>query len=157
VLEKGRAALDGGDERWAAELLNHLVFAEPTNDAARELLAEAYDQLGYRAESGPWRDVYLTSARELRGAEQETAIDPKSAGNLLRHLPAERFFTAMATRLDGPAADGKHIVINFVFTDLGETHVVEVENGVLHHRRREEADPRATVTFRLTREFLVRL
>jgi alkyl sulfatase BDS1-like metallo-beta-lactamase superfamily hydrolase len=157
VLRKGREALDGGDERWAAELLNHLVFAEPDNAAARELLASTYDQLGYRAESGPWRDVYLTAALELRRGPQGTAVDPRTAGNLLRHLPVERFFTAMATRLRGPDAAGKDVRVNFVFTDLGETHVVHVENGVLHHRKQDAPDPEGAATMHLTRDFLVRM
>jgi alkyl sulfatase BDS1-like metallo-beta-lactamase superfamily hydrolase len=157
VLRKGRAALEQGDERWAAELLNHLVFAEPDNAAARELLASTYDQLGYRAESGPWRDVYLTAAYELRHGTQGPPLDPKSAGGLLRHLPADRFFTAMATRLNGPDAEGKELKINFVFTDLGETHLVTLENSVLHHRRQDAADPDANATMRLTRDFLVRM
>jgi alkyl sulfatase BDS1-like metallo-beta-lactamase superfamily hydrolase len=157
VLRKGREAIEQGDERWAAELLNHLVFADPDDDAAREALASAYDQLGYRAESGPWRDVYLTAAYELRHGTQDSPIDPKTAGELLRHLPADRFFTAMATRLNGPDADGENLKINFVFTDLGETHVVTLENSVLHHHRETEPDPEANATIRLTRDFLVRM
>ena len=66
VLEKARAAYDEGEYRWVGSLLNHLVFADPENRAARSLLADAYDQMGYQAESGPWRDFYLTGARELR-------------------------------------------------------------------------------------------
>jgi alkyl sulfatase BDS1-like metallo-beta-lactamase superfamily hydrolase len=63
----------------------------------------------------------------------------------------------MATRLRGPEAAGKDLRINFVFTDLGETHAVHLENGVLHHRRQAEPDPDAGVTMRLTRDFLVRM
>jgi alkyl sulfatase BDS1-like metallo-beta-lactamase superfamily hydrolase len=157
VLRKGREALAAGEERWAAELLNHLVFADPENAAARELLASSYDQLGYRAESAPWRDVYLTAALELRSGPQGSGLDPRSAANLLRHLPVGRFFTAMATRLRGLDAAGKDIRINFVFTDLGETHVVHVENGVLHHEKQDAPDPDAAVTMLLTRDFLVRM
>lgn len=156
VLQKARAAHAAGDDRWAATLLDHLVFAEPGNDAARALLAETYDQLGYRAESAPWRDVYLTAAHELRNGIQGTAIDPRRAAGLLGNTPVERFLDSMAVRLDGPAADGKRMTFNFVFTDVGETHVVELVNAVLHHRRAEPlADADATV--RLTRDLLVRL
>src|SRR5690606_5646181 len=66
VLARGREAFARGELRWAATLLDHLVFAEPGRADARALLADVYDQLGYRAESGPWRDVYLTGAHELR-------------------------------------------------------------------------------------------
>lgn len=156
VLRRGEDAYARGEYRWAATLLDHLVFAQPENDSARELLARVYDQLGYQSEAGPWRDAYLTGAYELRHGMQGTPLDPASAGELLRHLPVERFFDAMAVRLDGPKADGKRIVLNFVFTDLGETHVLEVDNSVLwHHRREAAADAAATV--KLTRDFLVRL
>lgn len=157
VLREGRAAHERGDQRWAATLLDHLVFAEPGNRAARELLADVYDQLGYRAESGPWRDVYLSGAYELRhGAPEEAPVDLTAAMDLLRATPLDAFFTAMAARLDGPKADGKELALNFVFTDLGETHVLELENAVLHHRRGEPA-PDAAATVRLTRELLLRL
>jgi alkyl sulfatase BDS1-like metallo-beta-lactamase superfamily hydrolase len=63
----------------------------------------------------------------------------------------------MATRLDGPKAEGKTMTVNFVFTDLGESHVLTLENSVLHHRRRPEPDPAADVTVRLTKDFFLRM
>jgi len=156
VLALAQAAHDDGDDRWAATLLGHLVFADPSNDEARELLARVYEQLGYRAESAPWRDVYLTGALELRGGEQGSVSDPRRAIGLLRSTPVERFLDSMTVRLDGPAADGKRFKFNFVFTDLGETHVLELDNAVLHHRRAEPAVD-ADATVRLTRELLIRL
>jgi alkyl sulfatase BDS1-like metallo-beta-lactamase superfamily hydrolase len=155
VLARGRAAFDAGEYRWAATLLDHLVFASPDHRAARELLAASYDQLGYQAESAPWRDVYLTAALELRHGVQGGGIDPASALGLLRHLPLDRFLDAMATRLNGPRAEGEALAINLVFTDVGETFALRVANGVLHHRRGE--DPEAAATLRLTRDFLLRL
>ncbi len=62
VLKRARASFDKGEYRWVAEVLNHLVFAEPENEKAKALLAQTYDQLGYQSESGPWRNVYLTAA-----------------------------------------------------------------------------------------------
>jgi alkyl sulfatase BDS1-like metallo-beta-lactamase superfamily hydrolase len=156
VRRKAQAAFERGEYRWVATLLNHLVFAEPDDDAARELLARAYDQLGYQAESGPWRDVYLTGAYELRHGAQAGALDLDSAMGLLRQVPLDLFFTSMATRLNGPRAAGKQLTLNFVFTDVGESYVLEVENAVLHHARRDP-DPDAAATVRLTREFLLRL
>ncbi len=156
VLARAREAFDRGDYRWTSMLLNHLVFAEPSNDEARELLARTCDQLGYQAESGPWRDVYLSAAYELRHGMQPPPLTPAAAAALLLHLPAARFFDAMATRVLGPDAEGKRLVFNFVFTDLDETHVVELSNSVLHHRR-ADADPGANATVRLTRDFLARL
>jgi linear primary-alkylsulfatase len=157
VREHAERAYAKGDYRWAATLLNDLVFAEPEDAAARELLARTYDQLGYRAESGPWRDVYLSGASELRHGAEAAAFDPAAAIGLLRHTPLDELFTAMATRLDGPKADGKTMTVNFVFTDLGESHVLTLENAVLHHRRSAEPDPAANVTVRLTKDFFLRL
>ncbi|MBI5506685.1 MAG: MBL fold metallo-hydrolase, partial [Deltaproteobacteria bacterium] len=157
VLRRAQEAYDRGEYRWTATLVDHLVFAAPDNEAAHELLARCYDQLGYQAESGPWRDVYLTGAYELRHGTQGAAMDPAAISQLLRHMPAERFFDAMAAHLIGPKADGKTLTLNFVFTDLGQTHVLTIENAVLHHHKRTVADPSATATVTLTRDFLVRL
>jgi len=156
VLRKGRVAAERGEYRWAAMLLNQLVFAEPENKDASEALAGVYDQLGYQAESGPWRDVYLTGALELRRGVQGGGPNIAAAAGLLSHLPAGEFFDSLATRLDAAKADGKQVAINFIFSDLGETHVVTIENAVLHHRQRD-ADPAAAATVRLTRDFLVQL
>ncbi len=156
VLRKARESFAQGDYRWAATVLNHLVFAEPERADARDLLAQTYDQLGYRAESGPWRDEYLSGAFELRHGAPSTSLNLAGALDLLRHTPVDRFFTSMATRLNGPKAEGKTMTLNFVFTDLGETHVLTLENAVLHHHQRD-AEPAATATVRLTRDFLLRL
>lgn len=157
VLRRGRLAAERGELRWAATLLNHLVFSTPEDTEAREALAAVYDQLGYRAESGPWRDVYLTGAFELRTGKPTAGASLASATGLLRRVPLERFFASMAARLKGPAADGKELTINFVFTDVGETWVLELENAVLHPRRRDGPDAKAAATVRLTRDLLVRL
>jgi linear primary-alkylsulfatase len=155
VIAKARAAYDKGNYRWAATLLNHVVFAAPDNDTAKGLLAQTYDQLGYRAEAGPWRDIYLTGAQELRHgvhARNATAL----AGDILRSIPLDMFFTAMATRLNGPEADGKNMRFNFVFKDTGQTFVIHIENAVLHHRE-APADPNADATVTLTRDFWLKL
>jgi len=94
-----RKAHGDGEDRWAATLLNHVVFAEPSNGPAKELLASVYDQLGFRAEAGPWRDVYLTGAYELRHGIRGTGIEPARATGLLRNSPVERFLDSVAVRL----------------------------------------------------------
>jgi alkyl sulfatase BDS1-like metallo-beta-lactamase superfamily hydrolase len=137
-------------------VMNHVVFASPDDADARALLARAYEQLGYQAESGPWRDVYLTGALELRDGVQVPAQNAAALAGLLEHLPLDRFFDAMATRVDGGKAAEKPVTLNFVFTDVNETHVLSLSNGVLHHRKRD-ADPQADATVKLTRDFLVRL
>jgi alkyl sulfatase BDS1-like metallo-beta-lactamase superfamily hydrolase len=99
LLEKAKEAYDGGEYRWVAEVVNHLVFAEPDNQDAKDLLAEAYDQLGYQSESGPWRDIYLTGAFELRHGGPAEGINLASAMDMIKHAPLERFLDAMAARL----------------------------------------------------------
>jgi alkyl sulfatase BDS1-like metallo-beta-lactamase superfamily hydrolase len=156
VVAKGQAAFDAGDYRWAAQLLDHAVFADPAHEQARETLARAYDQLGYRAESGPWRDVYLTGAHELRHGASSGAAEMGRALDLLRSVPLSRFLDALATRLDARKAADAKTVINFVFTDLDESHVLWIENAVLHHEARSP-DPEADVTIRLTHPFFLRI
>jgi alkyl sulfatase BDS1-like metallo-beta-lactamase superfamily hydrolase len=158
VKEKARAAIGRGEYSWAATLLDHLVFADPEDSEARQLLAGVYDQLGYQAESGVWRSVYLTGALELRhGVPEVTRRVSRLAGEMLEQIPLELFFAAMAAHLNGPkAAEQDPMTLNFVFTDLGETYVLGVENGVLHHWRRS-ADPQAAVTVKLTKPLFLKL
>jgi alkyl sulfatase BDS1-like metallo-beta-lactamase superfamily hydrolase len=156
ALTKAQAAFDQAEYRWAAMLLNDIVFAAPGNSKAEELLATTYDQLGYRAESGPWRDEYLTGAYELRHGATPTTVSIADSVSLLRRVPTDRFFDAMATRIDGNAADGKLLKLNIVFTDVGETHVLTVENAVLHHKKRN-ADPNADATVKLTRDLFLNI
>ncbi len=156
VKHRARAAFEAGDLRWSVALLDALVFASPDDRDARELLARCYDQLGYRAESAPWRDVYLTGALELRRGVQAGAPSALDAIDLLRRMPVERFFDSMAVRIDGAKAARENTRLAFVFTDLGETHLLWLENGVLHHRK-HEPDPSADVTVRLTHGMFLRL
>jgi len=145
-----------GDYRWAAELLDHVVFADPDDAEARELLAQTYDQLGYQAESAPWRDVYLTGAHELRHGVSAPTLDLAQTTELLRHVPLGRFFDSMAARVDGPGADGRRLVLNFDFTDVGEHYVLTLENSVLRHARRAPA-PDADASLHLTKDMFLRI
>ncbi|MBT8065528.1 MAG: MBL fold metallo-hydrolase [Xanthomonadales bacterium] len=156
MLDQARAAFDAADYRWAAELLNHLVFADPDSAAAKALLAATYDQLGYQAESGPWRDVYLAAAYELRHGPPEVGLNVAAMKDVLRQTPVRRFFDSMAARLNGPDAEGVTLAVNFVFTDLGESYRLEIGNSVLHHRP-SEADAEANATLRLTHGMFLRL
>jgi alkyl sulfatase BDS1-like metallo-beta-lactamase superfamily hydrolase len=156
ILEAAEEAFEDGDYRWVAELLNHLVFAEPDNADARSLLAATYDQLGYQAESGPWRDVYLTGALELRQGTPEVGITIANAIDLLRQTPVDQFFSLMAAMLNGPKADGEAFTLAIEFTDLGEAHTLELENAVLHHRP-GKADADANATIRITHPMFIRM
>ena len=150
VVDKGKAAYDAGDYRWAATLLSHVVFAEPANASAAALLADTYDQLGYQAESGPWRDFYLTGAQELRRGIEPLPVSRTGTAEVIAAMPTHMFFDALAVRLIPEEAEDDDTVLNFVFTDIDETHVVTIENAVLHHRQ-GEVDPEASATIRLSR------
>jgi len=92
ILDMATRSFDEGDYRWVAEVLNHLIFAEPGNKKARRLLAKTYDQMGYQAESGVWRSVYLSAAYELRHGAPEKGLNLSRARDLLQRMPPERFF-----------------------------------------------------------------
>jgi alkyl sulfatase BDS1-like metallo-beta-lactamase superfamily hydrolase len=156
VMAEAERGFGAGEYRWVATLLDHLVFAQPDHVPARELLARSYDQLGYQAESGPWRDVYLSAARELRHGRSEGGFTLAGAVELLARTPMERFLEAMAARVNGSEVDGEELKLNFVFTDIDESYLLTLENGVLHHKR-GAPDPEADVTLRVTKALLLRL
>ena len=138
VVELARAAYDDGDYRWAAELANHAVFAEPSHAAARALLADTYDQLGYGAENGTWRNFYLSGATELRtgifGTPTTTA-----AVDLLSNLTPEMLFDALAIRVDGPRAWDLDLTLDIALDD-GVRYRLRLANGVLIHHRVTASD-----------------
>ena len=156
VLGKAKLAYDEGDYRWVAEVVNHLVFAQPQNREAKELLARTYEQLGYQAESGPWRDVYLTGAYELRNGPPEQGTDMSDAAGLIREIPTALFFQAMAASLNGERADGEDYVINIAMSDTAEQFVLTIENAVLHARA-QPAQANADAGITLTRELFLKL
>lgn len=125
LLSAGRAAQAAGNHRWAAELLNHLVFAEPDNAAAKAALADAYEQLGFQAESGAWRNYYLAAAATLRGAEQANPIARAQSPDFVSAIPTLDLFDALATRLSSTTPVAAPQYFRFVFTDTGETVTVE--------------------------------
>ncbi|MFQ3324610.1 MAG: alkyl sulfatase BDS1-like metallo-beta-lactamase superfamily hydrolase [Pseudomonadales bacterium] len=133
VIAAAKTAYDKGEYRWVAQLLNHLVFAEPDNRQARGLLATVYDQLGYQSESGVWRDVYLNAALELRNGAPEKGMNMADAKGIITQTPVSKFFDAMSVRLNGMKADGVEKVINVRITDLNENHVLGIKNSVFHH------------------------
>lgn len=128
------AADDTGAYRWVAELLNKAVFFDPDHNAAKALLARTYDQLGYQAESGPWRDVYLSAAYELRHGGPDKGIDIALMRDVLLETPVERFFDTLSVRLNGPKAEGENYAIRVNFSDKDLSYVLNIENSVLYHQ-----------------------
>jgi alkyl sulfatase BDS1-like metallo-beta-lactamase superfamily hydrolase len=153
VLSQAREAYEKGEYRWVAQVVNHLVFAEPDNRQARELQADALEQLGYQAESGPWRNFYLTGAKELRDGVGATGATATGSSDVIAAMDLELLFDFMGVRLNGPKAEGRTISIGFVLTDTEKKYLLSLENGVLNH----SSDLRGLtpdVTLTLTREAL---
>jgi alkyl sulfatase BDS1-like metallo-beta-lactamase superfamily hydrolase len=146
ALEKARVAFERGDYRWVAEVVNHVVFAEPDNRQARELQAAALEQLGYQSESGPWRNVYLTGAQELRGGVRQLPTPNAASPGSVRAMSTELFLDYLAVRLDGSRAGDRAITLALTLPDIGESWTIMVRNGALSHRSGAADDADAVVT-----------
>ena len=155
ALAAAQQAFDKGDFRWTAELLNHVVMADASNKAAKELLAKSYEQMGYSAESATWRNAYLSGAQELRNGPPSKGMSKAGAIDLLLQTPMERFLEAMAASLDGPAAEGKNYRINITLSDQKESYALWIDNAVLHFKRGQHPEANATLT--LTKPLFVKI
>ncbi|HEY2658697.1 MAG TPA: alkyl sulfatase dimerization domain-containing protein [Caulobacteraceae bacterium] len=155
LLAKAREAFEAGDYRWVAEMVNHLVFADPANMDARNLQADALEQMGYQAESGPWRAFYLTGALELRHPRPPAVTPRPGAAGQIRNLPADELLDALSVRLNGDKTGARTFAFDLTFTDTGERFGLSIENAVLHHARDRVADGAQAV--RLSRAALVQL
>ena len=155
ALAEARQAWDVGDYRWVVEVLDHVLFADETNEAARALQADALEQIGFGAENGTWRSAYLSGAHELRHGNFGTPTTAASR-DLIGSLSVPQVFDSVGIRVDGPRAWDAHLRIAWVITDTGTIHVIELRNGVLNHRA-VDAAPADTTTFTLTRPVLIGL
>jgi len=138
VVAKAAEYRSRGDLRFAAELLDHVVFADPDDTRAKHDLAEVYDQLAYGAENGTWRNFYLMGAYELRNGVMQTP-PVTSSRDVLAALTVEQLFDAIAIRVNGPRAWDEELTIDWDVTDLGQAHRTTLRNGVFTHRRRPAA------------------
>ncbi|MCP5265265.1 MAG: MBL fold metallo-hydrolase [Burkholderiaceae bacterium] len=136
VLERARRDFDAGQYRWVVQVTHHLVFADPANRAARELGADAMEQLGYQSESGSWRSAYLLGAKELRrgkprsGARTPGLFSPR----VLAAMPVEMVLDFLAIRVNAERAEGLRLLIDWVMTDEDSIHRVTLSNSALSHR-----------------------
>ena len=145
ILAEGQRAFDEADYRWAAEILHKLVFADPDNQAARDLQADAYEQLGYQAEGPQWRGIYLSAALELREGVVPVGFTTASPDSILA-MPIDILFDFAAVHVIGETVADVDLRIDFAFTDLDETWTVWVRRGVLNARRGASPDTQLTVT-----------
>ena len=150
LLMRARQDFANGEFRFVAEAVSHLVFADPDNQAARALLADTFEQLGYAAESSTWRNAYLFGAQELRQGMPKAPPRPPMPRETLAALRTEQLWDVLGVRLNGPKAEGKHIVLNWTFTDTHERFVLTLENCALTYGEGVQAD-NADASFTLTR------
>jgi alkyl sulfatase BDS1-like metallo-beta-lactamase superfamily hydrolase len=153
LLERARADFAKGEFRFVASVVSHLVFAEPDNQPARALLADALEQLGYAAESATWRNAYLFGAQELRLGMPKAPPRPPMPRETLAALRTEQLWDVLGVRLNGPKAEGKHIVLNWRFVDTAETFVLTLQNSALTYSRGAQSLT-ADATFTLARATL---
>jgi alkyl sulfatase BDS1-like metallo-beta-lactamase superfamily hydrolase len=145
VIAEARKSIAKGEYRWAAELLDRVVFADPSNAQAKTLLAEVETQLGYQAESAIWRNMYLSAARELREGVPARGAQVTSP-DFIRNTPTSMVLDLLAVRLDPAKAGEGQVSVALVFPDRGERHFVRVANGVLVHEAGVADAAQATVT-----------
>jgi alkyl sulfatase BDS1-like metallo-beta-lactamase superfamily hydrolase len=153
VIKKAQKAYEQGEYRWVAEVVNHVVFADPSNQAARNLQADAVEQLGYQSEAGTWRGLYLTAAKELREGVTKLPIQGTASPDSVRAMTLELLLNYMGVRLKGLDAAPTTLTINVQLTDTSDQAVIELTNGSLNHSLGRQADD-ADATLKLTKEAL---
>jgi alkyl sulfatase BDS1-like metallo-beta-lactamase superfamily hydrolase len=153
VLKRAREDFKAGQYRWVASVTSQLVFADPANKEARDLGADALEQLGYQSEAATWRNAYLVGAAELRGGVPPAQGGSTANAELLKGVSIDLAFDFLGVRLNAAKAEGKHIVINWTFTDSNETYVMNLENSALTHRAGPLAED-ADAGIKLTRAAL---
>lgn len=146
ALEKAKAAFEAGEYRWVAEVVNHVVFADPNNEAARALQADALEQLGYQSESGPWRNFYLSGATELREGVKELPTPSTASADNVRAMSMPLYFDYLGMRLNGAKAGDRRLTLVCVLPDLSESWTLSLRHGTLSHRSGADADADATLS-----------
>jgi alkyl sulfatase BDS1-like metallo-beta-lactamase superfamily hydrolase len=147
IMTKGKQLFDQGQYREAIEILNKLVYAEPANQAGKDLLADVFEQIGYQKESPSVRNSFLAAAYELRHG-LPGGVPPKTAGpDMIRGMSTELWLNFLAISMDSSKAAGMKFVINLVTPDNGEKFVVEMSNSTLTNIKGQQAkNPDLTIT-----------
>jgi alkyl sulfatase BDS1-like metallo-beta-lactamase superfamily hydrolase len=147
IIEKATQLYQQGDYLLATEILNKLVYAQPTNTAAKDLLADVYEQIGYQKESPSVRNTFLAGAYELRHG-MPSGVPPKSTGpDTIRGMSTELWLNFLGISMDGSKTEGLNFVINFITPDNGEEFVVELSNATLTNIKGQRSkNPNLTIT-----------
>ena len=147
ILKKAKADYDKGDYRWVMQVLMHVVYADPKNMEARNLMADASEQLGYQSEAGTWRGWYLSAAKDLREGVKPMQVVNFASPDTVAAMPLELFFDYLSIRLDGPKAEGKTIKLNLTLPDTKDKYLLVVQYGVLqYHKDQQAKDADASLT-----------
>lgn len=141
-------AYNQGDYRWAAELLKQVISADPSDQTAKNLQANTFEQMGYQAESATWRGFYLTGAKELREGVHKFTHGSTDSPDTIKGMTVEMLFDYMAVRLDSSKSAGKDISLNFNL-EGGDNLNLTLNNSVLNYR--QTLQPKADASFYLTR------
>lgn len=145
MIDNAQKAFDKGDYRWTAEVLKHVVFADPQNSKARNLAADALEQLGYQAESGPWRNEFLVGAYELRNGLLKNPLDLVST-DILSNLTPEMLFDYMGISMNSGKSKGKKLAFNWIDQN-GKPYGFWLEDEVLMYREGKPVEhPDAVIT-----------
>ena len=140
VLKKAREDFAKGEYQWVAEITNQLVFADPKNQEARNLCADALEQLAYQAESGTWRNVYLSGAKDLReGSKMDPTRMPPPSPDIRRKMDSSMMLDDIGILLDTDQAQDMNFDVNLYLTDVGEKYLLRVRSGILLYQKGEES------------------
>jgi alkyl sulfatase BDS1-like metallo-beta-lactamase superfamily hydrolase len=134
VLARARRDFAKGEFRWVAQVMKEVVYAEPDNEEARALCADALEQMGYQAESATWRNAFLYGAQELRHGVFQMPRRPAMAADTLAGLGTDALFDMLAIRLDPAKAAGQAMAVNWHFTDRAEKLVLTLSHCTMTHR-----------------------
>ena len=151
IIAKAEELHAAGEYRLAMEILNKLVYAEPANAQAKDLLANVFEQLGYQYESASMRNVFLAAAQELRNGIQTIAAPRGTSPSMARAMTTSQWWDSVGTRVDSSLADGNDYIVNFITPDTDQTFVIEMSSGTLSNIEgylSDEAD--ATITINRT-------
>ncbi|GKZ76615.1 hypothetical protein AnigIFM56816_006882 [Aspergillus niger] len=140
VIQEGTKAYLEGDYRWAAELLSHAVFSNPDNNDSCKRLADVYEQLGYGAENGTWRNFYISGTTELRNGNFGTPTQTASA-DVVGQLTPDMVLDTLAIQINGPDAWDKKVLMDLVVSDQDKkTYHSWLSNGALVYSTASQSD-----------------
>jgi alkyl sulfatase BDS1-like metallo-beta-lactamase superfamily hydrolase len=153
IIKKAKVDFDKGNYRWVMQVLMQVVYADPSNMAARNLMADASEQLGYQSEAGTWRGWYLSAAKDLREGVKQLPVLGFASPDTVAAMPLELFFDYLSIRLNGPKAEGKTIKMNLDLPDTKDKYLLVVQYGVLQYHKDQQAKD-ADVSLTMNRDSL---